>query len=233
VYYYLRAADSSGRKKNHPFIGEPDPHMFTTGYASEVTIDPDTLVFLTVEEMNDGKTFNICNFTNGSLLVNDIETGSSGNIDWHIEPWDYTLPFTMPFRDTVSLTVRIDGVDNQLSDLLTDTLDMVIANENHQLIIKVSVPGRWKGSTSSDWNTPSNWSNHCVPAASTDIFIPANSINWPVYSGNLTLGETCGNITLEGSSQLTVTGSLTINPGKNLILRNNAVLYQAPGGTER
>ncbi len=28
IAYYLHAADSSGRRENHPFIGEPDPHQF-------------------------------------------------------------------------------------------------------------------------------------------------------------------------------------------------------------
>ena len=27
VYYYIRAADGSGRSENHPFIGAPDPHV--------------------------------------------------------------------------------------------------------------------------------------------------------------------------------------------------------------
>jgi parallel beta-helix repeat protein len=29
VYYYIHAADNSGRSENHPFIGAPDPHVIT------------------------------------------------------------------------------------------------------------------------------------------------------------------------------------------------------------
>ncbi len=29
VYYYIHAADASGRSENHPFIGGPDPHVIT------------------------------------------------------------------------------------------------------------------------------------------------------------------------------------------------------------
>ncbi len=29
VYYYIHAADASGRSENHPFIGAPDPHVIT------------------------------------------------------------------------------------------------------------------------------------------------------------------------------------------------------------
>lgn len=31
VKYYVRAADSSGRRQNHPYIGAPDPHVFNVG----------------------------------------------------------------------------------------------------------------------------------------------------------------------------------------------------------
>jgi hypothetical protein len=35
VEYYLHAADESGRSANHPYIGAPDPHVFTSeGLAS-------------------------------------------------------------------------------------------------------------------------------------------------------------------------------------------------------
>jgi agmatine deiminase len=30
IAYYLHAADQSGRRANHPYIGAPDPHIFTT-----------------------------------------------------------------------------------------------------------------------------------------------------------------------------------------------------------
>jgi hypothetical protein len=36
---------------------------------------------------------------------------------------------------------------------------------------------------------------------------------WPTFTGDLCLGATCGNITLNGSAQLTVTEDLIINPG--------------------
>ncbi|MCU0370745.1 MAG: agmatine deiminase family protein [Bacteroidales bacterium] len=97
VSYYLRTADFSGRKKNHPYIGAPDPHVFTVGYADDAIIEPDTLVFLTVEEMFNGKSFDIYNFTDGELVINDIEQEGFGYFHWYIDPWNLELPHSMAF----------------------------------------------------------------------------------------------------------------------------------------
>ncbi|MCK7525238.1 MAG: hypothetical protein MZV64_50350 [Ignavibacteriales bacterium] len=40
VSYYLHAVDISGRRKNHPYIGAPDPHVFTVGYAETTLVEP-------------------------------------------------------------------------------------------------------------------------------------------------------------------------------------------------
>jgi agmatine deiminase len=39
VKYYIFAADSSGRRENHPFIGQPDPHEFYSGTPAWPEID--------------------------------------------------------------------------------------------------------------------------------------------------------------------------------------------------
>ena len=71
--------------------------------------------------------------------------------------------------------------------------------------------GLWTGNTSADWNTPSNWSNYIVPDNTTDVVIPASSVNWPVYNGNLTIGSQCNSLILQGaSSRMTVNGNLVI-----------------------
>jgi agmatine/peptidylarginine deiminase len=138
VSYYLRTADFSGRKKNHPYIGAPDPHVFTVGYADDAIIEPDTLVFLTVEEMFNGKSFDIYNFTDGELVINDIEQEGFGYFHWYIDPWNLELPHSMAFTDTLTLNVKIDiPVEPYLGYLVTDTLDIVTENGLHEVIIKV------------------------------------------------------------------------------------------------
>lgn len=45
VAYYLYAADQSGRNETHPFIGEPDPHIFYIGEPSyqNISINPNNI----------------------------------------------------------------------------------------------------------------------------------------------------------------------------------------------
>ena len=91
ISYYLSAADLSGRRKNHPYIGAPDPHVFTVGYASDTIVEPDSLIFLTFEEMLNGKPFNIYNFTSVATYINDMEQEGFGLFHWYIDPWNLTF----------------------------------------------------------------------------------------------------------------------------------------------
>lgn len=138
VSYYLLAADFSGRNQTHPYIGAADPHVFTVGYADDAVVDPDSLIFLTVEEMLEGKSFNIYNFTDGDLVINDIEQEGYYSLHWYIDPWNLALPHTMEYSDTIPLNVKIDlPVDNISGYLVVDTLDILTENGHQKVIIKV------------------------------------------------------------------------------------------------
>jgi len=94
--------------------------------------------------------------------------------------------------------------------------------------ISCTVPpnlGLWTGATSSAWNTPSNWYNNQVPASATNVTIPSSASNWPTFAGNLTLGTTCNNITMDGSSELTVTGNLIIAAGTSLTSNAYSIIH--------
>lgn len=86
-------------------------------------------------------------------------------------------------------------------------------------------PGLWKGTTSTNWNTASNWDDGTVPTAGVNVTIPSSAPNWPVRTGDLTLGTTCNNITMNGSSELTVTGNLTVPSGKTLTCSANSTIH--------
>jgi len=80
--------------------------------------------------------------------------------------------------------------------------------------ILAGTAGNWTGANSSDWNTAGNWENLTLPSGSDNITIPASATNWPTYTGDFTLGTQCLDITLEGSSEMTITGDLTIPAGR-------------------
>lgn len=138
VSYYLHAVDLTGRRKNHPYIGSPDPHVFTVDYAEDAIVTPDSLVFLTVEDILDGKEFKLYNFTEGDLTVNELENEGTGMFHWYIDPWNLEVPFDIAFSDTLTLNVKIDiPLEKYLGYMVTDTLDIQTEYGHHQVILKV------------------------------------------------------------------------------------------------
>jgi len=85
-------------------------------------------------------------------------------------------------------------------------------------------PNHWTGATSDAWNVASNWSNSVVPTGTEPALIAAGADNWPEYTGNLTIGSDCGNLTLASGTQMTVTGNLTINAGSSLTFNGSGTL---------
>lgn len=72
----------------------------------------------------------------------------------------------------------------------------------------------WSGSTSTDWNTASNWTPAQVPSSGANILIPSGTGNAPVLQGSVSLfslNVQSGNSLTLGSHTLTLTGSLTNN----------------------
>jgi len=85
-------------------------------------------------------------------------------------------------------------------------------------------PNHWTGATSDAWNVASNWSNSVVPTGTEPALIAAGADNWPEYTGNLTVGSDCGNLTLASGAQMTVTGNFTINAGSSLTFNGSGTL---------
>ncbi|RLD41808.1 MAG: hypothetical protein DRI86_12755, partial [Bacteroidetes bacterium] len=69
----------------------------------------------------------------------------------------------------------------------------------------------WDGSTSTDWNTASNWSNNSVPTSSDNVIIISAPANQPhILNGNT---DVCNDLTIKSGATLTVddNGSLDIS----------------------
>jgi len=90
--------------------------------------------------------------------------------------------------------------------------------------IHVGTPGKWTGSSDSVWSQTTNWENHQVPDASTDISI-TTAATWPTFTGDFTLGTNCNNLSMAGGSELMVTGDLTIASGKSLTCNAVTTIY--------
>jgi hypothetical protein len=88
--------------------------------------------------------------------------------------------------------------------------------------------GLWTGAISEDWNNAGNWYHNFVPTSMTDVTIPSEAQNWPVYDGNLQLGITCNDMAMNGNSELTITGNFVISSGRTFI--STASSYVRIGG---
>ncbi len=88
-------------------------------------------------------------------------------------------------------------------------------------------PAVWLGGVSTDWETAGNWQDNQLPDNLRDVLISEtnNLGNWPIYVGNLTLGQTCKDIIIEGLSSLNVTNDLVIGPGRMLDVTDNGTIY--------
>lgn len=84
----------------------------------------------------------------------------------------------------------------------------------------------WKGTTSSDWNTASNWSTGIVPTSSDAVQIGISTFtNQPVVgttpaavAASITFGTAKAvTLTVSSGDTLNVTGALTQNPSSSLI----------------
>lgn len=84
----------------------------------------------------------------------------------------------------------------------------------------------WTGTTSNDWFNPANWSNEKVPDWLSDVEISSSPLppNYPQYSGDLELGSACRSITLSGTAELSVSGSLLIGAGHWIDVPASALL---------
>ena len=83
----------------------------------------------------------------------------------------------------------------------------------------------WTGATSTDWNEPSNWSDNIVPNNLSVVSIPSTPPpNWPEFTGDFTIGDECNKINFDVSSEMTVTGDFTINPGKAFVNAGSGIL---------
>ncbi|MEZ5195905.1 MAG: hypothetical protein R2764_05770 [Bacteroidales bacterium] len=53
-----------------------------------------------------------------------------------------------------------------------------------------------------------------MPGSSDNVTVLASAINWPTFTGDFALGSECNDMILEGTSQFTATGDISIPSGR-------------------
>ncbi|MCF8234995.1 MAG: agmatine deiminase family protein [Bacteroidales bacterium] len=140
ISYYIYAADESGRRETHPFIGSADPHVFTVGEPEQpdITVYPDSLVYLTFDQMIEGQDLIIRNYSSNTVQIDTIEPESyEGGFHWYIDPYNTQFPYQLEGGDSLVMRVYVDVITAQPGGLLIDSLDVESAVAVHHTIIAV------------------------------------------------------------------------------------------------
>jgi agmatine/peptidylarginine deiminase len=136
ISYYLFGADESGKRAFHPYIGEPDPHVFVA--ADELKLTPDSLLFLSIDNCLQGLPLDIVNITNDSVEITQIteEPSENAGFVWMIEEMPQ-LPLWLGVDDTLTLNILIELPVGYTYNLLQDTLFVSTNNQAYSSLILV------------------------------------------------------------------------------------------------
>jgi PKD repeat protein len=157
-----------------------------------------------------------------TVTFTDLSSNSPTSWSWSFNPSTVTYVVGNSNSQNPQVQFNNNGV---YTVSLTSTNTIGSDDETKTDYIYAGTPGLWTGLSTQDWNTASNWHNYLVPPSSQDVTIPAGLANWPSYNGNLVVGTHCNDIVMNGASELTVTGDLTISPGKTLTNNSNSTIH--------
>ena len=160
--------------------------------------------------------------TGSTVLFTDLSVHAPTSWSWSFNPGTVTY---VEGTSSSSQNPKVQFNNNgNYSVTLTASNTNGSDAETKSNYIHAGTPGLWTGLTSSDWNTPSNWSNYIVPTSATNVTLPSSAPNWPDLTQEMMLGSQCRNLVLDGSSELTVNGDFVINPGSSLTFSGPGLL---------
>jgi PKD repeat protein len=146
---------------------------------------------------------------NTTVYFTDLTTGGPTAWSWS---FDRTSVLFVNGTSATSQNPQVQFTDGGLYTVTLVAYSGMLSNSTVKAgYLRAGISGVWTGTTSSEWNTLSNWDNYLLPVSTTNVIIPVSAPNWPVFTGNLTLGLHCATLFLSGiNSRMTVTGILTI-----------------------
>jgi hypothetical protein len=134
ISYYLYAADRSGHNATMPFMGPADPFMFTAVY-TDITAEPDTLWFRTLQDCMFGKVTRLHNYSATGISLDSVE--SEGQIGWYVDSLSVnTYPHMMNVGDSEYIRVKFYiPLASSIPGYSLDTMDVVSELGLHRVII--------------------------------------------------------------------------------------------------
>jgi hypothetical protein len=137
VFYYLYAADASGRHASSPFIGMPDPFEFDVvgDPEYELVLKPDTVLFIEFDQMIEGIEMRILNNMDIPVIINDINDYGT-MFPWYVEQMP-DLPYQIMEGDSLVLNVLCDLPVTLFGELLSDTMYIETSDNVYKELIMI------------------------------------------------------------------------------------------------
>ena len=164
----------------------------------------------------------VCSGTNSTTLTLSGNTGSVTR--WESSLDNFSTAATSIVNTTTSYTAtNLSATTYYRAVVLNGSCTANSATAT----IYITNNNTWLGTTSSAWNTTSNWSCGLAPTATSNVII-ASSSNQPIIDSNVSINSLTINtgttLTVNSSFNLTVTNAVA-NSG-TMTLQNNANLLQ-------
>lgn len=97
--------------------------------------EPDSIVFMTYNECEEGKSVYWKNNSSYPVTIQSIEQQGNftGGAEWYIDPWNINLPMTLQAGEEINLNIKVDFVTDPANGFAIDTLDIITDYTTHQL----------------------------------------------------------------------------------------------------
>jgi len=138
ISYYIHAADQSGKSVNHPIPASFDPHEFNIRMIvnPDITVMPNSITFLTYEEMINGIPVMVHNLADQNVVINQIT--NEGNVFyWYIDPWGISFPYELIPGDSLELNVKAGIPVSWPGEIITDTMYIQTDPGTHKVLINI------------------------------------------------------------------------------------------------
>ena len=177
--------------------------------------------------------------TGDQLIVNSIPeiistispaSNYSGKLEYK---WQYEIsPFTcwidIPNGNTLSYQPGVINKTTQFKRLARSTCSYVWAGSVESNVVTISVPQtKWKGSVSSDWNNPENWTLNKLPDADDDLVFDNNPLNDCILDQN----RSVNNITNNQPVRLNINGKILTIKGNIQFTNGAQIESSSPNST--
>ncbi|MBP9150780.1 MAG: T9SS type A sorting domain-containing protein [Flavobacteriales bacterium] len=145
--------------------------------------------------------------------INDLTTAISGDQG---NTW-VTRTIDLSAYEGSTVKIRFRGITGS-----SYTSDMAIDD------IKFRAKMYWLGTTSTDWNTVTNWNKGVLPTSSDEVYITSVPSNQPVVTSAPASPATCGKLNISSGATLTVNAGKAItvsgatSNGGTILVKANA-----------